>query len=416
MENRQQLSGINNEAIDRNCRNPNKIENKVRPMRDIRKETLKTLRRRWGAPLAKRIDSDPSCSLYMMRTMNKAWNTCSDRRIAFRRLNSVIAARLLNKKIVRAEFKVRAMTTKDWMRVCRNEGNDEEDLSYKKLSRIKMHLDDFGILVEGPPKPIAKFKKKDEQIVEGTANDEQEEPREVIELISDIDGGESDSSNALSDLITEGRLERVPTVQTATNLRNPDIRGIQSQNSLASNDAAIDDGEASISKIRPKHAPIMWAMTDQDFGEGSSRSGRFSSQRWSNNVLINWVLLINMLEVLPEVEKVDDAHQPASKNGSIWGECVDGCCQKDISNTIKNAISWSKMRRVTLVGGIGIVYGVMLSEIQLCKKHWRMLLNNLNLAPASDEILEERTMELLHHFEDIMVFAASDKCKNWFKR
>ena len=273
----------------------------------------------------------------------------------------------------------------------------------------------------------------------------------------------------------KGSPQCVPTEQTGVILEILDIQDIQNQVAFAGNDAANDDGDtALILRNRPSNTPAMRAMTSQEKIDSSEESGhraRLISQRRSNH---DQYLKINdddtddfvvdnddtsdeddsyeeqsdLLEGLTSSddqfydtqkinekkrknrtkecdlvrskrqyneEKIESADESTSEC-SNWGECMEGYCQKNISASIKTAISWSTMRRVTLVEGTHIVYGVMLSEVELCRRHWRMLLDNLNLAPASDEILEQRAFNLFRRLGDIADFVASDDCKDWFKR
>lgn len=273
----------------------------------------------------------------------------------------------------------------------------------------------------------------------------------------------------------KGGLQCASTEQTGVNLEIPDVQNIQKQASFAGNDAANDDGDiASISRNRSSSPPAMRAMTSQetiDSSEESSHRARLISQRRSKH---DRYLKINddttddfivddddgidedgsyeeHLDLLEEVASSDDQlydtqriNEKKRKNRtkkcdmvrskrqyneekldsadkstpecSIWGECMEGCCQKNISASIKTAISWSTTGKVTLVEGTHIIYGVMLSEVELCRRHWRMLLDNLNLASASDEILGQRAFNLLRRLGDIADFVASDDCKDWFKR
>lgn len=158
-------------------------------------------------------------------------------------------------------------------------------------------------------------------------------------------------------------------------------------------------------------------QSDLDEGLTSSDDQSYDTQKINKKKRKNRTKRFDMVRSKRQYnrEKINSADK-SSPECSIWGECKEGCCQNNISASIKTAISWSIMRKVTLVEGTHIVYGVMLSEVELCRRHWRMLLDNLSLAPASDEILEQRAFNLFRRLGDIADFVASDDCKDWFKR
>ena len=158
---KQQLLGIKDEKIDKDFSSLAKLAKRIgaKANRDQRKEALNTLRRRWGEPLAKRIGSDPSSTKSMIKTMNEAWNTYKDRSIALRKLNSIMVNRLLHgKRTSRLKDKIRKMTSGDWKKVLKNQVSEDEEIPDWKLVLIKMHVDDLGILVEGPPNPMEQVK------------------------------------------------------------------------------------------------------------------------------------------------------------------------------------------------------------------------------------------------------------------